>query len=176
MHFFCTEYVQWVGEMPSMEVKRRRELIGSRELRPGAFFRSDNGSSWRQANQQHVYRATIKEELRPKGAEESFLRIQTRLREAAEEVLKDPDNWIPSIDYDSIVKGLVGKDVIDKIRRTGVLRIRKVLPRELATSMNERIMNDFRTLFEVDPGGLSVPSFDFNSRFSSCVQTPSLSC
>jgi len=141
---------EWVGEMPAVETKRRREFVGARELRPAPSFRADSGTQ-RQSNQRHVYQAKMKDELRPKGIDRSLARIEARLQASVEEVLKDPQNWIPSIDYDDIVEGRVNEEVIARIRRAGVLRIRKVVPKEIAMDMNERIMEDFREHFKVDP-------------------------
>lgn len=136
----------------SQDKKCRRESQGAQELRPSAWFKGDTGSNWRRPSQQHIYQAKMKEELRPAQIETSFACIKQRLDSIVEELLKDPEHWIPSIDFEDIANNCVPLEALAKLRRSGVIRIRRVLPKKLATDMNSSIMEDFRSYFKVDPG------------------------
>ena len=127
-----------------------REMSSDRSLRPKPASREPI-CFWRHPSQTHVLQAQIKDELQPRDLEKTWVRVKSKLDATVEEVLKDPANWIPCIEFEDIVAGHVGDDVIAKIRRAGVLKIRGVVSKNQAQDWNRRIMDDFKAQFRVDP-------------------------
>lgn len=106
----------------------------------------------RRVNPMNMYQAQLKEEIRPPNLDKIWAKLLEMLEKGVEEVLADPFNWIPEIEFDDVKHGAVPQDVIDKIKRTGVVKIRGVVPKDVAKSMNESIMSDFQAKYCVDPG------------------------
>jgi hypothetical protein len=125
----------------------------------------------RRVNPMNMYQAQLKEEIRPPHVEKHWAKLLKMLERGVEEVLAAPDKWIPEIEFDDVKHGAVPQDVIDKIKRTGVVKIRRVVPKDVANSMNESIMSDFQAKYRVDPGTPCPNNLPDGLEFCCCAFT-----
>lgn len=111
---------------------------------------------------QHMYQQQLKSSL-PVGPNVNLRQVWQdvcqRVARMAQNILKNPDDWIPVVNFSDIASGTVSKFTIDRIKVAGVCKIRGTIPKHTVEAWNNNVMAEIHQYFGTDE---SIESYDNN--------------
>eukprot|EP00802_Teleaulax_amphioxeia_P004482 Tamp_04486.p1 GENE.Tamp_04486~~Tamp_04486.p1 ORF type:complete len:739 (+),score=157.37 Tamp_04486:20-2236(+) len=143
-----------VADMP-VEVKRKRDSTSEMLLRPPKALLNSYAGMGKRMSQQQIWQAQLKKAIEPPNLAQVWEELERRLEGRIAEMQEQGDDWIPSVHVQDILNGCVHPRVVERLKLTGVIKIRGTVDQEEAGRLNAQMQQELRYCLGVDPSNLA---------------------
>ena len=102
-----------------------------------------------------IWQAQLKKAITPPNLPQLWEELERRLEERIVEIQEQGDAWIPSVHVQDILNDTVDGRIVERLKLTGVIKIRATMHPEQARRLNAEMQQELRYCLGVDPSNLA---------------------